>query len=44
VLNMPTRLAALKRDPWADFRKQAAALETKKPSPQKRTTRRAADR
>jgi bifunctional non-homologous end joining protein LigD len=28
VLNMPTRIAALKQDPWADFRKAAAPLET----------------
>ncbi|ODT14286.1 MAG: DNA ligase D, partial [Kaistia sp. SCN 65-12] len=27
VLNMPTRLAALKHDPWADFLKAAAPLE-----------------
>jgi bifunctional non-homologous end joining protein LigD len=27
VLNMPTRLKALKQDPWADFRKAAAPLE-----------------
>jgi len=30
VLNMPTRLARLKRDPWADFRKAAAALDVAK--------------
>ena len=28
VLNLPTRLTALKQDPWADFRKAAAPLET----------------
>ncbi|BCP51558.1 ATP-dependent DNA ligase [Kaistia sp. 32K] len=33
VLNMPTRLAALARDPWADFRKAAAPLrEPKQPA------------
>ncbi len=29
VYNAPPRLAALTADPWADFRKSAAALETK---------------
>jgi bifunctional non-homologous end joining protein LigD len=28
VLNVPTRLAALHSDPWADFRKAAEPLET----------------
>ncbi|WP_018181933.1 DNA ligase D [Kaistia granuli] len=32
VLNMPTRLAALRADPWADFRKAAAPLQDGKPS------------